>query len=127
MITFFLLLWLIPIAANVWADANGRKPIYLVMFILRGMAAILHGVLFDPHTLQDYFPVFIFQVTSFWLLFEIALNIVRKKPILYYDTTEHDSGWIDKFFSLTGREFHFFCKLLALIILVFSIIIIYSR
>lgn len=125
--TFFLLLWLLPIAANVWADAKGRKPNYLMMFVIRGMAAILHGILFDPQNLKDYFPVFVFQVTSFWLLFEIGLNIVRKKPILYYDTTEHDSGWIDKFFSFTGREFHFFCKVIALLLIVFSIIVIYSK
>jgi len=54
-LTLKLLLWLIPIALNVWIDRNGRKPNYLLMFILRGFAAILHGILFNPHKYDRLF------------------------------------------------------------------------
>ena len=126
-ITVFLLVWLLPIGANVWADRTGRKPNYLMMFILRGMAAILHGVMFQPENWGEYFPVFVFQVTSFWLFFEAALNIVRKKPLLYYDMKEGDSGWIDRFFKWTGKPAHTVAKIAALILMILSIIVIYHR
>jgi hypothetical protein len=127
MIAFFLLLWLIPIAANVLADRNGRKPNYLVMFILRGMAAILHGVLFEPDNFGEYFPVLVFQVTSFWLIFEATLNYLREKPLLYYDTVEKDSGYIDRFFAWAGNPAHTIAKVCTLILCILSIIVIYAR
>lgn len=125
MTTLLLLLWLIPIAANVYVDRKGRKPNYVIMFILRGMVAIGHGILFNPQNMWDYVPVFIFQVTSFWLIFEIALNIVRGKDILYYDRSEGDSGIIDRFFKWTGPTAHFFAKLAALILCFLAVIKIY--
>lgn len=126
-IAFKLLLWLIPIGINVYADKDGRKPNYLLMFILRGMAAILHGVLFNPQNMGDYWPVLLFQVTSFWLIFEIALNLVRGRAVFYYDTKEKDSGWLDRFFAWAGSFWHFFAKLVTFAILIWSIILVYKR
>jgi hypothetical protein len=127
MITLYLLLWLVPIAANVWADSSGRKPNYLVMFVIRGMAAILHGVLFLPENFGEYFPILVFQVTSFWLIFEAWLNIVRGKELLYYDTFEMDSGHIDRFFTWAGKPAHTIAKAFTLILCIISIIVIYAR
>lgn len=142
MITFILLLWLIPIAVNVYLDRNGRKPDYLQMFILRGIAAILHGVLLDivcdvfPENLWSYsvwqlfliwLPLLLFQATSFWILFELALNIVRKRELFYYDRKEDDSGWIDQIFDVLGNGAHLIAKVIALTICVLSIMVIYSR
>lgn len=127
MTTLLLLLWLLPIAGNIYLDRNGRKPNYLQMFILRGMAAILHGVLFNPQNWNDYFPVFIFQVTSFWLFFEAGLNIVRNKPLLYYDHFEGDSGWIDRLFKWAGPTAHAIAKIAILILCILSIVVIYNR
>lgn len=141
MITFILLLWLIPIAANVYMDRNGRKPEYIQMFILRGMAAIIHAILLDvvcdvfPDNLWTYsvwgliliwLPVLIFQTTSFWILFEIALNIVRKREVFYFDRKEHDSGWIDRIFDALGSGIHLLAKIIALVICILSIITIYN-
>ena len=122
-----LLLWLIPIGLNVYADKDGRKPNYLLMFVLRGIAAILHGVLFNPQDMADYWPVFLFQVTSFWILFEIALNLVRGREVFYYDRKEKDSGWIDKLFAWAGPFWHIIAKIVATILMVWSIILIYQR
>jgi len=127
MITLFLLLWLLPIVGNVYLDRTGRKPNYLIMFILRGMAAILHGILFNPHNLYDYLPIFIFQITSFWIVFEISLNLVRGKHWLYYDHSEGDSGIIDRFFMWAGEKAHGIVKILCFIVMVLSIIVIYNR
>jgi hypothetical protein len=125
--TLFLLLWLIPIAVNIYTDRKGRKPNYLQMFIIRGMAAILHGILFNPHNMLDYLPVFIFQVTSFWVLFEIGLNIIRKKPLLYYDQKELDSGILDRFFAKRGTTIHLIAKIVAVLLCILSVIVIYNK
>ncbi len=119
---FFLTLWLLPISGNIYLDRKGRKPFYLAMFIIRGIAAICHGVLFNPQNTADYLPVFIFQVTSFWLLFELGLNILQKRPLLYYDRKEGDSGWIDRFFAFVGPTWHAVAKFCALIVCILSII-----
>lgn len=125
MITLFLSLWAIVPAANVYADRNGRKPNYIIMFILRGAAAILHAILFNPQNTIDWLPILIFQVTSFWILFELGLNMVRGNPLLYYDNFEGDSGILDRFFKWAGPTAHFVAKLAALILCVLSGIVIY--
>lgn len=130
MITLYLLLWLVFIAAEVYRnyriiEINKGKPSYLHSFVVRGMAAIIHGVLFDPHNMAEYLPVFIYQVTSFWILFDLILNWMREKPMLYLGK---ESGWIDRGFDWVGSEgFLFFCKVLALVACGFSIAVIYTR
>lgn len=126
MITLKLLLWLIPIVSNVLWDRYGRKPNYLVMFLLRGTAAILHAKLFNPTLVYEWLTIVLFQVTSYWLFFEAGLNFVKRRPILYYDTVERDSGWLDRFFTWTGYKFHAWIKGLAFGAIIFSIIKIYS-
>jgi hypothetical protein len=128
-----LLSWLLVIGGNVYLDRKGRKPHYLIMFLARGFCAIVHGsLLFTPNNWKDYAPVFVFQITSFWLFFELALNIVRKNPLLYYDKKENDSGWIDGFFYWLYRKLesdflHTYAKALAFVLMVISIIVIYYR
>jgi hypothetical protein len=127
MITIYLLLWLLPIAGNVYLDRNGRKPNYLQMFIIRGFFAILHAILFNPHNTLDWIPILTFQVTSFWIFFELGLNIVRGNDWLYYDDREHDSGVIDRLFSWAGYEFHAIVKAIVFVFMILSIIVIYHR
>lgn len=119
--------WLIPIFINAWMDRKGAKRDYKIVFIFRGIAAIIHGVLFDPYDLIDYLPVFIFQVTSWWIFFELILNYLRDNPAFYYDQKEGDSGWIDRFFKWAGPTWHLVAKGLCFIVMVLSIIVIYHR
>lgn len=133
MITLKLLIWLLPISFNVWTDRKGRKPDYLVMFILRGCAAILYlGWIWDVqggYNLIDDFKniwsLVLFMVTSWWLFFEVGLNIVRGKSLLYYDIKEKDSGWIDRFFA-KYKKLHTPAKLFALLLLLLSLTDIYA-
>lgn len=127
MITLKLFLWLIPIGVNVWVDRKGRKPNYLMMFMLRGMASIVHAVLFDPTVPMDYFLILIFQVTSFWILFDLLLNALRGRPALYYDTKEGDSGWIEKIFARLGPTAYAAAKVGALTACILAIQTIYDR
>lgn len=157
-----LLLWLVAIEANVYADRKGRKPgktdwaSYLVMFILRCIAAILHAALFIPGQwmgtdfanrvwLHLWLPVVIFQATSFWLLFDVQLNLInhfrdekfgesRKltwKIIFYYDRKEGDSGKLERWFRdigpTWGPRLYILAKLLALAACIYSVVLIYAR
>jgi len=132
-ITIALLTWFIPIAVNVYLDRNGAKRNYLQVNMIRGIVLILHAVFF--FNLQGgYFrsediirntPIIIYYFTSYWLFFEIGLNIVRNRAsIWYYDTKELDSGWIDGFFA-KYPSLHKPAKTLAAVLLLLSIIFIY--
>lgn len=126
--TFFLLVWLIPIWVNVEWDKDGRKPVYAQMFILRGMAAFSHWLLFvrSPDQMPLLAWLLVFEVTSFWLVFEIWLNLRRGNALLYYDTVEKDSGYIDRFFAWAGQGWHFVAKVSALALMIYCIIRVYA-
>ena len=133
MVTIKLLLWLIPISVNIWIDRKGRKPDYLVVGILRGIISILYlggvwNVQGGYHLIEDVVnltPLVMFMVTSWWLFFEVGLNLVRGKNLLYFDTVEKDSGWIDRFFA-KYQKLHTPTKLFALLIMALSIYTIYA-
>lgn len=130
MTILYLFIWLAFIGAEVYRnfyliEKRKTKPIYLQSFIFRGMAAIAHGILFNPENMADYLPIFIFQITSFWLLFDLMLNYLRRKPALYMG---EQSGWIDRAFTWINSDgFTFFCKLLAFLVCVFSVIVIIQQ
>jgi hypothetical protein len=141
MTTLILFLWLIPIAINVYIDRHGKKPNYGIVFTIRGIAAILHGVLFDvvvgwfPPNLHLYsvhelflmwLPLLLFQVTSYWIIFELAINRVTGKEWLYFDRHEKDSGWIDKIFDALGNGAHLAAKIMALIVCIVAIATLYE-
>jgi hypothetical protein len=140
MTIFKLLLWWLPVAVNVIIDRKGKKPNYLIVNILRGIAAIVHGAIFfsgdtweNRHEWTDYATLILFQLTSFWLLFEVGLNLIRiqnksllggltMSNLLYYDTKEKDSGWVDLFFTWTGKGVHLGAKLAALYFCIWSFV-----
>lgn len=142
MVTLILLLWLIPIGANIYIDSDGQKPNYMVVFIVRAMAAIMHCLLLEvtchifPEdiyslTAWEYLvvilPTFTFQVTSFWIFFEFGLNTVRGRELFYFDRKERDSGWIDKLFDRLGNGAHLAAKIVAFVVCVVCIFIIYQQ
>ena len=130
MTTLYLLIWIGFIGLEAYRnyfiiEIKQTRPNYLQSFVIRAMAAILHGILFNPHNMGDYWPVLLYQGISFWILFELLLNYIRQKPLLYYG---ENSGWLDRGFTWIGsRNFHFYCKVIAGLICLFSIIVIYSR
>lgn len=129
-----LLIWLLPITANIIADADGRKPNYAAMFFLRAFAFIAYGLLWTLPTygwFLKWWPVALLQLTSYWLFFELGLNIAynirenENRSLLYYDRKEKDSGWIDRFFA-RFPHLHKPAKILAAVGMVVSIIYIYK-
>lgn len=125
--TFYFILWFLIIELEVWRnyyiiEVKKQAPSYLLSFILRSMAAIVYGILFNPQNFNDYSPILIFQVTSFWIVFDLSLNILRDKEIFY---TGHESGWLDKLGKIP--LLYLFLKLSAFALMIFSIITIYKR
>lgn len=61
------------------------SPFYTESLIIRAIASILHGVLLDSVSWKDYFFLLLFQVSSFYVLFDILLNtFLLRKPFLFY-------------------------------------------
>jgi uncharacterized protein with PQ loop repeat len=68
----------------------------------------------------------IFELTSFWLIYPEIRNVWAKKPFLYYDTVELDSGGVDFFFAY-HKKLYIPAKIAALVLCILSIIVIYNR
>lgn len=120
----FLLLWFIVPEINARLDKNGPKRNYLQVNTIRGIVAFFHWCLFvsEPDQYMTLIWLIVFQLTSFWLYFEIRLNLLRDNPILYYDTVERDSGIIDRFFADQAWYWHPIAKLAALVMMIYAII-----
>lgn len=95
------LLWLlVPMAFAVadWyqIEKKGKYINHLVEFILRGIVAIVYGgLVFDAQPGAHGAYVLLFEISSFYLLFEFLLNILRRKGIAYLGK----EAAIDKFLS----------------------------
>jgi len=91
-------MWLLYILAEVAIhyyiiEVKKQRPFYLHFFLQRGIASIVHGVLLDVQNMSEYLPLLALQVTSFWILFDLGLNISRGKPWHYKGK---NSGYIDR-------------------------------
>jgi len=145
-ITILLLGWIAVILGfNLWdyfVTKDGGKPNYIIYFLTRGAAAIVHGIicliiLEDRYTdygslsgwqlLALWFPYVGFQVCSFWIVYELVRNYWTDQPALYFDTVERDSGTIDKIFAKLGHTFHAFAKIITLALAVLCAVLIYLR
>lgn len=128
MTTLKLFVWLLYIAFDVWInyqiiEVKKVRPNYLFLNITRGGIFILYGAwIWDFQNQVWYWNIFLYSVASFWLLFDLSLNIARKKHPLYIGA---ESGWIDRF-GFKNRGFYYMCKVFAMIILVLATINIYN-
>lgn len=95
------MIWLLYIlldsyANYLWIEKKKSAPNYIILFLIRGIAAIVYGALIRD--VQDnfisIFGWFAFVTCSFPFLFNTLLNSWRKKPIDYLGES---SGWIDTF------------------------------
>jgi len=89
-----------------WAKS---KPIYFQSFILRGWAHILICIfVYDVQGPSDWWPILLLHVSSFWLIFDPALNLLRGKKWYYRGTT---SGWLDR---MPSKVIYWLMKVAAL-------------
>ncbi len=96
--TDMLFLWLIyPIAEaciqGLLFRRGNYKPVYLMLFVIRGIAAIVHGALMDvrPEPWYEWPMLLAWQCGTFWLLFDPLLNWWRGLP---FDYEGKQSGWL---------------------------------
>lgn len=122
-----LLPWIAFIIGHAFFDfyriGKDEKPVYLQSFIIRGMVALLHALLFNPKDTIDWMPVLVFQVTSFWLIFPLFLNGLRRKPALYVGA---ESGWIDGYF-LNHPVNQIIANVAVLVLMILSMTVIYHK
>ena len=122
-----MIYWLSYIASCIaynWyrIEKRGIEPTYFNSNWARGVFGIVGLVItypyFDP--LGDYttiwkaMPVVGYEMSSFYLLFDPILNILRGKPVLYRGKT---SGYLDKL----GTTYYITLKVFTLIILIITI------
>lgn len=122
-----LLLWIGFIIAEVFRNytiiQKGIRPNYLLSFVIRGMASIIHGILFDVQNMRDFMPILLFQCSSFLIIFNPTLNAIRGFDFWYVG---RNSGWLDKaFYEDKGLYILTYCGCLSICIT--SILVIYYR
>lgn len=108
---------------------KGGKPNYTIYNIIKtvvGLACFVFMGEFSSWTsfFVSGFTVAIFELSSFWLIYEIIRNIWTKQPLLYFDQSERDSGGVDRFFA-DNPDLHTPAKIAALVLCIFTAIIIY--
>lgn len=95
------MLWLIYILLDAlvnWfvIEKQEEKPFYLILFLIRGGAAVLYGafVLDVQANSRECFNWFIQVTFPFPFVFNTTLNLLRGKSVSYFGA---ESGWIDSF------------------------------
>lgn len=92
-----MLFWLIYILLEAFVQGKsiqaGNKPSYIILFVIRAMVSIFHGILLAVQPGAEYWILLIFQICSFYVLFDPILNLLRIKP---WDYQGKESGYLDK-------------------------------
>jgi hypothetical protein len=100
LIIWLLLVVIITFIHHYIIEVMDTRPIYTQWWIIRGMAAIFHASFSDAvnidwnlYAMIDYWPMLIFQVCSYYLIFDPFLNKLRKLSWRYRGK---NSGWMDR-------------------------------
>lgn len=129
-----MMTWLIFIAAEIyrnWYIIEKKKstPNYLQSFIIRAMAAIIHGAYLDMvynvfgdvsgygywDLIKLLAPVFIFQASLFYTLFDPILNKLRDKPFTHLGK----GNWLDRLLQKSDMVY-WLLKVAALFLFIVS-------
>lgn len=85
--------------------------------------AIIHAGLCGVRRADDYaLTMLIFQASSFWLLFDGLLSLMRGKPWFYIGKL----ALTDRFFRKIGMSFYPWSKLVALIFTIYGVVNIFN-
>lgn len=122
-ITIWILIVVLTTFIHYWMISRNVKPIYLQWFVIRAIAAILHAILADVSNVNltlegmiDYWPLFFFQISSYYLIFDPLLNRLRGLTWIYKGK---DSGWMDKL----PHKWYIAVKILCIVVFGVSCII----
>jgi hypothetical protein len=103
-IAILLTMWMLLLVLQVFVhyiliEMKDEQPFYLVWGIIRGMVSIGHGILFDVKNMAEFAPILMFHVTTHFVFFSPALNLMRKKEFWYLG---ENSGWTDRVLKWSG-------------------------
>lgn len=93
-----MIYWFIFITLEIYRNyyliiKKKTKPVYFQSFIIRGLAGIIHGsLIIQVESWKEAIPIILFQVTTFWIIFDVVLNLLRGRKWWYEG--EH-SGYLD--------------------------------
>lgn len=127
--TLKLLLWIAYTGFDVWInyriiEINKNRPDYLLMNCFRGLALITYlSLIWKFQWTWWHANLILLCLTFFWIAFDLSLNLLRKKHPLYIGA---ESGWIDQW-GFKNRAAYYIAKLVALVVLVWSITNIYNQ
>lgn len=120
-----MLIWLLFIGLELYRNyylikIKRLKPIYIQSFIIRAVSGILISISTDPFGLWtniiEVIPFIVFEITSFYILFDPILNILLGNKWNYKGL---ESGWFDSL----SLPMYYIMKILSLIGLIISTII----
>jgi len=131
MITLKLLLWVAFIFGFAYYQyivivKRKSRPFYLLDFIFKGFAFIVYGAYIWDMQSDDTIRnlnIFLFCVSSFWLIFDMTMGIILHSDPLYIGET---SGWIDKF-GVRYKWAYFAIKIGALFTMIQTAINLYKH
>lgn len=112
-----MIFWLLYILAEAFVQGksikDGNKPLYIVLFIIRGIASIIHGITLNVQYGTWQYPILLgFQICSFYTIFDFVLNALRLDPLGYRGK---ESGWLDKLNDTQWYSLKVICLILSII------------
>lgn len=132
MITIKLILWLVVIAAFVYADwyqiVNKKsRPFYLLENILKGASFICYGA-FIWDTQYEMFTVVLalWCGATWWVMYDMSMGIALHGDPLYVG---RNSGWIDRFHYINNWTMlaYWILKFVAVVTIVVTTLNIYRH
>jgi hypothetical protein len=98
-----------------WIEHKRQVPNYIVLTITRGWFLIIVGILYDINEFNIGWWM-LFCTTSFWVMFDPTLNIMRNLNVFYIGTNSK----IDSI-GLRYPVLYWIAKVIALILVVISV------
>lgn len=74
---------------------KGWNPHYLTLFFIRGVFSLIHAFSIGITCWKEYLVLLLFQICSFWSIFNPLLNKLRDKDWDYKGSEKGGSGWLD--------------------------------
>jgi len=92
-----MIYWIIYILIEAFIQGKlikkGDKPVYLVIFLIRGIFSIIHGAILNVQNIEQSIILLGFQTCSLWIIFDLFLNLLRMEKWNYKG---QQSGYLDK-------------------------------
>jgi hypothetical protein len=122
---FIFITWIIVIELKAWVDFYQieklkRKISHGFEIGVVAIIAVLHQALSGVNKIEEWDLagwILLFQTMSYWLLFDLSLNLMRGKEPFYYGKNAAS----DRLFQKLGNGTYFMTKVFALVLMIVAI------